>query len=146
MELADFLVHAKHQAYGSGIAPRRLDDGSKEYNIAHEEYVYRDRYFGGNPFIGEEIVFRDGKPVWGMNYYGKATGRTPEEVFSFLGKALAQVKPDKPYRGPAKFEEDEWSYSFFSRGGINSFWGEEEIQYDGLRVYWLRFHGGEIDT
>ena len=25
-----------------------------------------------------------------------------------------------------------------------SFWGEEEILFDGVRVYWLRFHGGEI--
>ncbi len=146
MDLADFLVYAKRQTYGSGAKPRSLDDGSKEYLVSLDEYTYRDRYIGGNPFIGEEVVFREGKPVWGMNYYGKATGSTPEEVFDFLGKALALVSPDKPYRGPEKHEEDAWSYTFFSRGGINSFWGEEEIQYDGLRVYWLRFHGGEIDT
>ena len=146
MDLADFLVEAKRRTYGSGAEPKRLEDGSKEFRLTLDEYTYRDRYFGGNPFIGEEVVIRDGKPVWSMNYYGKATGRTPEEVFGFLGKALGLVEKKKPYRGPAKYVDGAWSYSMMSHGGINSFWGEEEIQYEGIRVYWLRFHGGEIDT
>lgn len=146
MEFVDFLVVAKRRTYGSGSEPRRLDDGSKEYLVTMDEYTYRDRYFGGNPFIGEEVVFRDGNPVWSMNYYGKATGRTPDEVFGFLGGALGLVERNKPFRGPEKYADGPWSYSMISRGGINSFWGEEEIQYEGIRVYWLRFHGGEIDT
>ena len=146
MDLADFLVEAKRLTYGSGAEPKRLEDGSKEYLVTHDEYTYRDRYFGGNPFIGEEVVFRDGKPVWSMNYYGKATGRTSDEVFGFLGKILGLVENSKPYRGPEKYVDGAWSYSMMSRGSINSFWGEEEIQYEGIRVYWLRFHGGEIDT
>lgn len=146
MDLAEFLVEAKRSTYGSGAKPKRLEDGSKEFLVTLNEHTYRDRYFGDNPFIGEEVVFRDGKPVWSMNYYGKATGRTPEEVFGFLGKVLGLVEKNKPFRGPAKYADGPWSYSMISRGGINSFWGEEEIQYDGIRVYWLRFHGGEIDT
>jgi hypothetical protein len=146
MNLADFLVEAKRLTYASGLEPQQLDDSSKEYLVTLDEYTYRDRYFGGNPFIGEEVVFRDGKPVWSMNYYGKATGRTSDEVFGFLVKALSRVEKGKPYRGPEKYAEEPWIYSFISRGGIDSFWGEEEIKYDGIRVYWLRFHGGEIDT
>jgi hypothetical protein len=146
MILADFLVYAKRRTYGSGAEPKKLEDGSKEYLIQCEEYIYRDRFFGGNPFIGEEVVYRNNKPVWSMNYYGKATGKTPDEVFGFLVKALAQVEPDKPYRGPKKYSDGAWSYQLMSRGSLNSFWGEEEIHYDGIRVYWLRFHGGEIDT
>jgi hypothetical protein len=146
MDLDDFLVEAKRLTYGSGAEPKRLEDSSKEYLVTHDEYTYRDRYFGGNPFIGEEVVFRDGKPVWSMNYYGKATGRTSDEVFGFLGKILGLVEKSKPYRGPENYVDGAWSYSMMSRGSINSFWGEEEIQYEGIRVYWLRFHGGEIDT
>ena len=145
MDLANFLVYAKKRTYGSEVEPKKLDDGSKEYQITSEDYTYRDRYFGYNPFIGEEIVYRYNKPVWSMNYYGKATGKTPNEVFNFLAKALARVKQDKPYRGPKKFTDGAWSYNLMSRGSLNSFWGEEEINYDGIRVYWLRFHGGEID-
>lgn len=146
MDLVDFLVEAKKSTYGGGAEPKQLDDGSKEHRYSIDEYIYRDRYFGGNPFIGEEVVYRDGKPVWSMNYYGKATGRTPDEVFGFLVEALARVESNKPYRGPKEYVDGSWSYHLISRGGINSFWGEEEIKYDGIRVYWLRFHGGEIDT
>jgi hypothetical protein len=145
MDLADFLVEAKKRTYGSGAEPKRLEDGSKEHRVTIDEYTYRDRYFGGNPFIGEEVVFRAGKPVWSMNYYGKTTGRTPSEVFGFLGKALGLVEKNKPYRGPKQYSDGSWFYGMMSRGSINSFWGEEEIQYEGIRVYWLRFHGGEID-
>ena len=146
MDLADFLVYAKRRTYGSGVEPEKLDDGSKEYLIKSDEYTYRDRFFGGNPFIGEEVVYRNNKPVWSMNYYGMATSKTPYEVFGFLVKALALVEQDKPYRGPEKYSEGSWSYHLMSRGSINSFWGEEEIHYESIRVYWLRFHGGEIDT
>ena len=144
MELEDFLVHAKKQTYGSeSTEPKQLDDGSKEYLVEAEEYVYRDRYFGGNPFIGEEVVYWEGAPIWSMNYYGKATDRE-SEVFEFLVKCLGMVETKKPYRGPDKYEEGPWHYRFMSRGNLFSFWGEEEIFYDGVRVYWLRFHGGEI--
>ncbi|MBE0633688.1 transcriptional regulator, partial [Candidatus Bathyarchaeota archaeon] len=44
------------------------------------------------------------------------------------------------------YVEGPWLYSYISRGNINAFWGEEEIQYDGIKVYGLRFHGGEIET
>ncbi len=145
MEIEDFLVEAKRRIYGLKVTePKQLDDGSRENVIEIEDYTYRDRYFGGDPFVGEEIVYWKGKPIWSMNYYGKTTARDPDEVLSFLVKALALVEKKKPYRGPEKLEEPPWLYHFMSRGGINSFWGEEEILYEGVRVYWLRFHGGEI--
>jgi hypothetical protein len=145
MEIEDFLVQAKRRTYGSSTSePKQLDDSSKEYLVEIEEYVYRDRHFGGNPFIGEEVVYREGTPVWSMNYYGKATQRDSNEVFSFLVKALGKVEKKKPYRGPEKYAEGPWLYRYLSRGNVNSFWGEEEILYDGIKVYWLRFHGGEI--
>lgn len=145
MELEDFLVYSKKQTYGSeSTKPKQLEDGSKEYRVEEKDYVYRDRYFGGNPFIGEEVVYWQGSPIWAMNYYGKVTARDPEEVFGFLVKCLGMVEKKKPYRGPDKYEEGPWAYRFMSRGNLFSFWGEEEIFYDGVRVYWLRFHGGEI--
>jgi len=67
-------------------------------------------------------------------------------VFSFLVRALERVEKKKPYRGPERYVEGPWLYSYISRGNINAFWGEEEIQYDGIKVYGLRFHGGEIET
>jgi len=145
MEFEDFLVEAKKQTSGSESSkPKQLDDGSKEYVVEIDDYVYRDRFFGENPFVGQEIIFEKGEPIWSMNYHGKST-RDQEEVFSFLTKALALIEKKKPYRGPEKLEDGPWFYRFMSRGNINAFWGEEEILYDGVRVYWLRFHGGEIE-
>lgn len=145
MKFVDFLIAAKKQTSGSPSSkPKQLEDGSKEYVVEIDDYVYRDRFFGGNPFVGEEVVYRKGDPVWSMNYYGKATGRDPEEVFGVLTKALELVEKKKPYRGPEKLEDGPWFYRLVSRGNINAFWGEEEILYDRVRVYWLRFHGGEI--
>ena len=146
MKFEDFLVEAKRRTSGSADSkPKQLDDGSKEYLVEMDDFVYRDRFFGYNPFVGQEIVFSGGEPIWSMNYHGKVTSREPEEVFSILVKALGLVEKKKPYRGPDKLEDGAWFYRFMSRGNINAFWGEEEILYDGVRVYWLRFHGGEIE-
>jgi len=145
MELEDFLVMAKKSTSGSEeTEPIQLDDGSKEYRFEAEDYVFRDRFFGGNPFIGQEVVYWKGDPIWSMNYYGKVTSRTPEEVFKFLTKVLAAVEKKKPYRGPERFSEGLWEYRFMSRGNVYSFWGEEETMQNGIKVQWLRFHGGEI--
>ena len=146
MEFEDFLVEVKKQTSGSSTSkPKQLEDGSKEYVVEIDDYVYRDRFFGNNPFVGQEIVFLEGEPIWSMNYHGKATARDPEEVFGFLTKALALVEKKKPFRGPEKLEDGPWFYRFMTRGNLGAFWGEEEILYDGVRVYWLRFHGGDVE-
>ena len=147
MDLAEFLVWAKRNTYGSSTTtPKKRPDGSKEYFLSKQQYIYRDRYFGGNPFIGEEVVFMNKQAIWSMNYYGKATHRNPDEVFSFLVKVLGQVEEEYPYRGPQEYREDPWNYHVTCEGEINSFWGFEEISYSEEQVYWLKFHGGEIGT
>ena len=147
MDLADFLVWAKRRTYGSSTSePKRLADGSKEYLLSRDGYTYRDRYFGGNPFIGEEVVFRDGHAIWSMNYYGVATTRDPGEVSGFLVKALGLVERKNPYRGPEEYVAAPWRYSFTSGGDIDAFWGHERITYDEAPIYWLRFHGGLVGT
>ena len=145
MELEDFLVIAKKSTSGlEENEPVQLDDGSKEYLFELEDYVFRDRFFGGNPFVGEEVVYWKGDPIWSMNYYGKATSRTPDEVFKFLTKVLGAVEKKKPYRGPERFSEGLMEYRFMSRGNVYSFWGEEEVMHNSIKVHWLRFPGGEI--
>lgn len=55
-QLSKFLVKAKINTYASsGEGGERIfPDGSKEFE--EKEFKYRDRYFGFNPFIGEEIA------------------------------------------------------------------------------------------
>ena len=60
MELSKFLVKAKIATYASeGEANERvLEDGAKELTFEDGKLKYRDRYYGFNPFVGEEIVWK----------------------------------------------------------------------------------------
>ena len=75
MELNEFLVKAKIGIYASGGegGEKKFPDGSRELYFSEEDFEYRDRYFGFDYFIGEEIVLQNKKPVWVMNYCGGMT-------------------------------------------------------------------------
>ena len=148
MELKDFLVEAKINTYASKgeLTERILKDGSKELIYKEGEWKYRDRYFGSNKFIGEEIVWKNGRVIWGMNYYGKCLIDivSSKEVYQFLRKALRQVQKDRPFRGPMELMEDDWKYFDKSMGNIDDFEGYEKIFYQEKLVYELKYHGGVV--
>ncbi len=147
MELAKFLVNAKISTYAS-VGEREekvLEDGSYELTYEEGEYKYRDRYFGFNPFIGEEVVWQNGKIIWAMNYYGGITSEIPaKEIYAFLKKAMRQVKEDRPFRGPGNFREGDFEYIDESEGDVNNFIGAERILYKGKEVYKLSYQGGLV--
>lgn len=112
MKLEEFLVKAKLNTYansGEGDE-KKLEDGSRELVYEEVEYKYRDRYFGFNPFIGEEVVWKEGIVIWAMNYYGAILSNniSAKEVYEFLKKAMQQVKEGRPFRGPSKFKEGDF--------------------------------------
>ncbi|TAL20188.1 hypothetical protein EPN90_01480 [Patescibacteria group bacterium] len=148
MQLEDFLVKAKINTYasvGEG-GERKLDDGGKEFVYEEGEWKYRDRYFGFSPFIGEEVVWKDGKVIWAMNYYGRVLSEkvSPEEIYQFLKKILRQVRAERPYRGPRQFKEGDFSYKNSNHGALEDFEGLEIILYQGSRIYELRYIGGIV--
>lgn len=150
-ELRKFLVRAKVNTYASGEEGTILDDGSKELVFEEGKFMYRDRYFGFNPFIGEEVVFCEGKCAWGMNYYGyiiPSEGISPKELYKFLRDALKRTDEKKPFRGPSKYSKNSFKYFNNVEGGIGRFDGIEKILYEGKEVYTLSYHGGfiEIET
>jgi hypothetical protein len=66
-----FIVRAKAVTYVGGgvkVAPSR--PGSHDLTFAGGDWSYRDSYFGGTDFLGQETVWLKGEPVWAMNYYG----------------------------------------------------------------------------
>jgi len=115
MTLREFLVKAKACGYATKGESDELElaDGGKELSYREGEYAYRDRYYGFNPFVGEEVVWQDGRVVWAMNYYGRITSGSisSSEVYRFLQKALREVKPDRPFRGPREFADSEFRVS-----------------------------------
>lgn len=146
--LKNFLVEAKKNTYASSGegGEKRLDDDCKELIYKEGDYFYRDRYYGFNPFLGEEIVFYNNKAIWGMNYRGRVISDiiSGKEIYDFLKKALSLVNIDNPYRGPLDFKEGDFVYRNNIKGNIEYFEGTEEMLYRGERVYELSYQGGLI--
>lgn len=148
MELRKFLVEAKKNTYAAGGERKELvlNDGSKEFTYHSDSFEYRDRYFGFNPFIGEEIVCADGKAVWGMNYRGEIVSKDVNAslLYQFLRRAMSLLELERPFRGPNLFSEKDWRYEDESEGDIGNFSGKEIIYFNNEKVYELRYHGGFI--
>jgi len=97
-ELRRFLVKAKINAYASGREAAVLEDGCKELIFNEGKFLYRDRYFGFNPFIGEEVVFCEEECIW-SGHTIPSEGISPKEVYAFLQEVLKRVNEEKPFRG-----------------------------------------------
>ena len=70
-DLEAFVVRAKSATYvGSGAAAESSRLGSHDLTFASDEWLYRDSYFGGTDFLGQETVWLRAEPVWAENYYG----------------------------------------------------------------------------
>ena len=144
-ELRGFIVQAKTNTYatgeGSTAQPSRL--GTKDFPYQMGDYKYLDSYVGGLNFAGQELVWKDEKSIWAMNYYG--TTFNPVEGFpAFLFKSLKLVTEANPYRGPEQYSDERFEYICSWNGDIKQFVGEEKILCSGEVIYQLSFHGGII--
>ena len=148
-KLAKFLDEASKNTYANPLAPKTgsTRDKSEDYHYDNGEYAYHDTYFGGRNFMGEEIIYKDQKPIWGANYYGFVTSDEmgTNEIYNFLRKALMEDSGSViPVRGPVRFENDNWLYEFAADGRLDCFTGEERIKFNGKEVYKCYLHGGLI--
>ncbi len=123
-----------------------LVDGAKELDYKSGVFYYRDRYFGSDPFAGEEVVFLNKKALWIMNYSGRCLKTTisKKEIFSFLKRCLRKVDIDNLFRGPSEYCWGDYIYKNKTKGDVNNFCGEEFIYYKNKRIYELKYHGGLI--
>lgn len=148
MTLDEFLVKAKINTYASGGegGERELEDGGRELIYEEGEWRYRDRYFGFDPFIGEEVVWKNGDANWAMNYYGRLISKdiSAESVYRFLKKSLKLIEKDRPFRGPREFADGDFRYSDENSGTLDGFEGCECIYYRGVKIYELKYHGGAV--
>ena len=146
--LARFIVKAKRNTYASGKPPKKLEDGFEEFEYAEGDYSYRDRYYARdpNPFGGQEVVWKDKKPIWIMNYYGFVISeKIPnKEIYPFLRKAMSLVNEKTPFRGPTTLKEGKFKYVNNVSGNVNKFKGTEKILFNGKEVYQLDYHGGTL--
>lgn len=155
-EIIEFLIKAKKATYANSGAKKinssRL--GSNDYHYEEEnnglKMMYHDTYFGGTRFIGEEVIYiKSDIPKWGMNYYGMTLDDTllEEAMDEALRPALMKVGEDPlvlPLRGPSKWEQSGYRYTFKTTGTIENFEGLEEIYKENKLIYRLHCQGGLI--
>ena len=147
-ELTRFIVKAKAASYvggGKEIPPCRA--GAHDLEFSDGAWRYLDSYFGGQDFIGEEVVYYEEKPVWAMNYYGrilvpeKITGAETGQV---IKASLSVMYQQGRFLGGFNLTVGKDVYHDTSRGDTASYSGKEWIERDGERVYELTYHGGLI--
>ena len=154
-DILGFLVIAKKNTYANGNAARVEPSrtGSKDYQyeetIKNRHYCYHDTYFGGEKFIGCEVVYIDNNPIWAMNYNGYSVVENLDEdaMDNALRPALMKVGEDDsvlPVRGPSEFVNGEYKYTFKQSGSIQNFTGIERIYKNNILIYELNCSGGII--
>ncbi len=146
--LLAFIVEAKAAAYiggKPGEASCRL--GSRDIPYRRDGWSYLDSYFGGTDFLGQEVVWRNEKPIWAMNYYGRVLDDSAIDgarAADVLRTALPLMYAEGRFLGGFCKEVGRYRYVDESEGGHTSFIGIERILADEHAVYRLDYHGGLV--
>jgi hypothetical protein len=146
-----FLLEAKRHTYASGDTAERatpLLPGSIQLEYRLGDLLYRDVYFGGAFFAGQEVVSFKSTPTWSMTYAGgivPGSMTDPGLLYDFLKQALRQVSPARPFRGPGLYRDSGFQYTDSGEGAIERFYGVERIGYERQVVYELHYAGGLLE-
>jgi Domain of unknown function (DUF5680) len=146
--LEAFIVAAKCATYvgnGERAQPSRM--GSHDLTFADGSWLYRDSYFGGTDFLGQEVVWQAGTPVWAMSYYGYVT--RPDLIDAQRAGATIKAALSALYREGRFLGGFEWAgpdgvYRDSSTGSVEHFKGREVIEVTGVEAYALDYLGGLI--
>jgi hypothetical protein len=147
-QLESFIVKAKAATYvGGGETSESCRPKSHDLQFQDSDFAYLDSYFGGADFIGEEVVYYKGEPVWATNYYGRIL--KPEmieavEAGSIIKQSLTEMYKEGRFLGGFEYDTGDGVYTDTSDGDVTAFAGREWITREGVRVYELVYHGGLI--
>jgi hypothetical protein len=143
-----FIVQAKRQTYvGGGVRAEPSRTGAHDLTFADGDWSYRDSYFGGTDFIGQESVWLRGEPVWAMNYYGYILH--PDLIDAHragdtIKAALSAMYAEGRFLGGFEWRGAHGFYRDSSTGDAAHFHGREVIEVDGVEAYALDYFGGLI--
>jgi Domain of unknown function (DUF5680) len=146
-QLQPFIIRAKKATYVAGGAKdASTRPGSHDLSYHEGDWTYRDSYFGGTDFLGQETVWFRDESVWSMIYYGyilRPDLIDGDRAAQTLRTALSN---DSQGRLLDKFE---WSgphghFSISSEGTIEHFKGSETITVSGALAYALDYMGGLV--
>jgi hypothetical protein len=143
-DLKDFLILAHRNTYANTQAKPvdSLRQKSRDYHFENSAFAYHDTYFGGKDFIGEEVIYFDGNPAWGMNYYGFGNTEFDATLRPFL---MEEPWPEFPIRGPQRATLGRYEYTLeIAEGDLKRFSAQESIKTNGTVAYRCFLHGGLI--
>ena len=146
--LEAFIITAKAATYaGKGKPVESTRPGSTDLCYEDGDLLYRDSYFGTGDFIGEEVVWHCGKPIWAMNYYGYILvpeELSPEESGKVIKESLTALYSEGRFLSGFKHQTSLGIYIDTNVGDVSNFHGMEWTERGGERLYELRYHGGLI--
>jgi hypothetical protein len=146
--LVEFVVQAKSACYvGGGVPADSSRLGSHDLTFEAGDWSYRDSYFGGTDFLGQETVWRKGVPIWAMNYYGYIL--RPDLIDATRAGATIKAALSAMYAQGRFLGGFDWTgpygrYLDISQGDTSRFSGRETILVDGETAYALDYCGGLI--
>lgn len=147
-ELTAFVVAAKAATYagdGAKILPYRL--GSHDLQFAQGPWAYHDSYVGGTDFQGQEVVYREGEPVWAMSYYGYLVDPAALDAATagqVIKRSLTALYAQGRFLGGWRFDALGYEYVDVTAGDVGRFTGWERIEREGRLLYELRYFGGRV--
>ena len=146
--LEAFVITAKAATYaGNGKKVEPTRPGSIDLSYEDGDLLYRDSYFGTGDFIGEEVVWYRGEPIWAMNYYGYILvpeELSPEENGKVIKESLTALYSEGRFLSGFKHQTSLGIYIDTNVGDVSNFHGLEWTERGGQRLYELRYHGGLI--
>ena len=144
-----FLREAKRATYASqddATKVKPILKGSHQLEFRQGNLFYRDIYYGGNFFVGQETVNHQDDPFWAMSYAGGINeGVDPQDtpgIYTFLRDALKAVPANAPYRGPEIYNQGDFIYTNRILGNVSRFSGIEVIKFKEKPIYQLHYSGG----
>jgi hypothetical protein len=146
--LNNFLILANQAGYASGEEKKwtKESDSSTSINFENNEWRMHDNFFGGEPYGGRIIVFRNLKPYWMMVYYGWVKeGITTKDVYGVLQGALRLMPEEAPFRGPSVYNQGDFVYKNGWEGTVERYKGEEIISIWNQEIYKANYMGGLVD-
>jgi len=146
--LNGFIVAAKRATYvGEGTRAEPSRSGSHDLVFSEGSLLYRDSYFGGTDFLGQEVVWKDDVPLWAMSYYGyilRPELIDAQRAGATIKAALQAMYDEGRFLGGFEWSGPHGTYRDSSTGDVTHFKGRESISVAGAEAYALDYFGGLI--
>lgn len=146
--LRQFLIDAKtHVAAAEGARDRAGQPDAWRSSYAQAPFRYDAQSFGESGAFGQEIVWFEETPVWGLGHHGgvnRAWLSHHQEIMAFLHSALLMPDPRCPTRGPRLLRQGSFLYVNNMLGTMLRFVGKEGIYWHDQLVCFRDYLGGIV--